>query len=150
MVGAAASVGYPLGSVVFSRLAGRWLARAVSTLGWGLFGLGLLGVGALGDGWGIGAAGFVQQLGGGILLTSLIHDCYERFPYRYRARSMGVWAAFFFAGQFASPLMVSGMAAGLGGLRPAIATLGLAPLAVSALTLAFSLAGRLRPVARPA
>ena len=150
LVGAAASVGYPLGSVLFSRLAGRWPARAVSTLGWGLFGLGLSGVGALADGWSAGGAGFVQQLGGGVLLTGLIHDCYEHFPFRYRARSMGVWAAFFFAGQFASPLTVSAMAAGLGGLRPAIAALGLIPLTIAAVSLAFSLAGRLRPLARPA
>ena len=149
-VGALASTGYPLGSVVFSRLAGRWPARAVSCLGWSLFGLGLIGVGAFGDYRAIGVGGFVQQLGGGVLLTGLIHDCYERFPFRYRARSMGVWAAFFFAGQFGSPLIMASAGAALGGLRPAIAALGFVPLMIAALSAAVGWAVRLRPAVRPA
>ena len=84
------------------------------------------------------------------LLTSLIHDCYERFPFRFRARGMGVWAAFFFAGQFASPLMVSAVAAGVGGLRATVAILGLVPLIIAALAAALGWGAPARPAVRPA
>jgi len=145
VVGAAASIGYPLGSVVFSRLARGWSPAALSVLAWSLIGAGLFGLGALPDYRAIGLCAFVQQVGGGVLITLLIHQCYERFPFRYRARSMGVWAAFFFAGQFASPLLVSAVGAPLGGLRPAISALGVFALLLAALVAAVSRPSRLRP-----
>jgi MFS family permease len=144
-IGAAASIGYPLGSVVFCRLARTWPPAAMSTMAWLLIGAGLVGLGALPDYRAIGLCAFVQQVGGGVLITLLIHQCYERFPFRYRARSMGVWAAFFFAGQFASPLLVSAAGAPLGGLRPAISALGVFALLLAALVAAAFRPSRLRP-----
>jgi MFS family permease len=124
VVSSLASIGYPLGAVVYSRICGRWSQRALQILGWGLIGAGLVGVGLSEDSSIVGLTAFVQQVGGGVLLTMLIHQCQERFAFRHRARSMGVWASAFFAGQFASPLVVAALAAAAGGLRPAMALMG--------------------------
>jgi MFS family permease len=151
MVAAGASVGYPLGAWIYSKIAGRWRASAVLFTGWGLFGLGLLGLGALPDFRLIGLAGFVQQIGAGLVLTGLVNQCYERFPLKVRALSTGVWMSAFFAGQFASPLAVAALAGMAGGLRPAITLFGLPPLLLALAALGRRpLAAAAPPVADPA
>jgi MFS family permease len=145
IVGALASLGYPFGAMVFSRLSGRWSEAGLQILSWVLFAIGLMGVGQFKDFRMVCLAGILQQTGAGVLMTLLIHQCYERFPYRYRARGMGVWVSFFFAGQFASPLVVSAIAAVAGGLRPAIVVLGALALGPAAFAAALGCVGVLRP-----
>ena len=130
-----ASLGYPLGAWVYSKIVQVWSGPTRLCVGWGLFGFGLIGLGAIPDPLLAGLSGFIQQLGAGIVLTGLVNQCYERFPIQIRALSAGVWMSAFFFGQFASPLVVAAISGGVGGLRPAIAVLGAPPLIFALLAL---------------
>lgn len=129
LVSAAISIGYPIGAMIYSRIAHRYSQPTLFITGCVMTGAGLIGVG-LGRTWPlIAALGFVQQIGGGFMLTLLLHQGQERFAFRHRARVMGVWTSAFFAGQFVSPLAVHLIGAVAGGLRPAVSVMGAIALA---------------------
>ena len=124
LVSAAISIGYPAGAMVYSRIAHRVPEPVIFAAGCLMTGVGLIGVGVCRAWPMIAVLGFVQQLGGGFMLTLTMHQGQERFAFKHRARVMGVWTSAFFAGQFASPLVVNAAGAAIGGLRPAVTLMG--------------------------
>ena len=69
----------------------------------------------------------------GAMLPTLLTWAVEGLDYAQRGRGTGLWTAARFLGEFLSPLIVSGIGAGIGGLRPALAVLAATACAVAAL-----------------
>lgn len=74
-----------------------------------LLGVGLAIMGMASDWRGMVAGMVVQQTGAGMAVPTLIAWAQRQLPAAHRGRGMGVWAATFFFGQFASPLILSGV-----------------------------------------
>ncbi len=140
-----ASVGVPLGTFVFSRI-GRWpvarlllLEFALLTLGFGLM---------------AGAASptvfltgcFINQLGAGMLLPTLLVWAMSGLPFEIRARGAGLWTGAFSVGQFLCPVVVTLAGKQFGGLPGAFGFLSVAAL-IGALG---AVAGGLRRATVPA
>ncbi|WP_353227817.1 MFS transporter [Novosphingobium sp.] len=91
--------------------------------------LGLLGAGlavmGLAHGWqGMILGMALQQTGAGMAIPTLIAWAQSMLPFQHRGRGMGIWTATFFFGQFSSPLLVSGLRAGLGTMQAAFLVAG--------------------------
>ncbi|MFE7853819.1 MFS transporter [Streptomyces sp. NPDC057403] len=139
VVGAAtalASAATVLGSVLFTRLAGRARRRlpavlAVCAAGFVLMGatdrLPLLIAGAV-----------VNCVGTGMLLPSLLTVALSRLEYADRGRGTGLWTSAFFLGEFACPLALLAARNTLGTLASAVLLLGILTLLVSAALLPLS------------
>lgn len=137
-----ATLGTPVGAVLFSFLAKRWSSMSVIATLLFFVGLGTLGMGLAPDIRTMVAAGFVEQIGGGMTVTGLIFWVSKLLPSEHRGRGFGLWTSAFFAGQFISPA-VMGIAQGLlGGILPAFTAMGLVALAGAVLAL---MSSRRRP-----
>lgn len=103
-------------------LGARWqLAASLAFLGVGLALMGLT------TGWqGMVAGMVVQQTGAGMAVPTLIAWAQKSMPAAYRGRGMGLWTSAFFLGQFASPLILSGIRAGTGTMQGAFLVAGIA------------------------
>jgi len=147
LISAAISIGYPAGAMIYSRIATHVPGPALFVTGCVMTGVGLIGIG-LGRAWPLIAVfGLVQQIGGGFMLTFLMHQGQERFSFRHRAHVMGGWTSAFFAGQFVSPLAINAAGAVAGGLRPAVAVMGASAFVVGLILVGLLAANGLR---RPA
>ena len=62
-------------------------------------------------------------VGTGLLLPTLLTWAVNRLQFEQRGRGTGLWTGTQFIGQFLSPLLIAGIAAGVGGLRPALGVL---------------------------
>jgi MFS family permease len=122
-ISAVASIAVPLGAFVF-RYSSRLRIQLQLGLIFVLTGLGLVGIGLLRDYHQSAAAALVQQTAAGMTVPTLVAWALSRFPAEHRGRGMGLWAASFFIGQFASPLAVSFLRGMMGGLLPAVAASG--------------------------
>jgi MFS family permease len=73
--------------------------------------------------------------GTGLLLPTLLTWAINRLHFEQRGRGTGLWTGALFLGEFLAPLLIAGLGAGTGGLRPALGILGglAAVLAVVAL-----------------
>ena len=71
----------------------------------------------------------------GLLLPTLVTWAINRLHFEQRGRGTGLWTGALFLGEFLAPLLIAGLGAGTGGLRPALGILGglAAVLAVVAL-----------------
>lgn len=77
------------------------------------------------------AALIVQQTGAGMAVPTLIAWAQTKFPFEHRGRGMGVWTSAFFFGQFASPLLVHGLAGTMGTMQGGFVACGLVALATA-------------------
>jgi len=128
---ALASVGVPVGSILYKFMARRQVSLQFTAV------FALLGVGMIGIGLNQGlpatiAAAFVQQLGAGMVIPVLISWGLRELPERFRGRGMGWWCSAFFLGQFVSPLLVTLLRGWTGGLLPTFFTCGAVCLALAA------------------
>jgi sugar phosphate permease len=73
-------------------------------------------------------------LGTGMLLPTMLTWAVNRLGFEERGRGTGLWTGSLFIGEFVSPLVIAGVGAGLGGLQGALAVLGVASLAMAAVT----------------
>lgn len=128
VVSGAASIGYPIGAALFGRIGGRRPQNALASFALTLFASGLIGMGLATVALWVGVGAFVLQVGAGLALNLTIYQCFERFDYRWRALSTGVWVSAYFAGQFASPLLVAilGLHGGVAGLGILVAAAAVA------------------------
>ena len=86
----------------------------------------------LGSGWHLVAVGAaVQQLGGGMVIPTLLAWGQAMLPLEQRGRGMGIWATAFFAGTFVCSPIVDMVSARVGGLVPAMTALGIVTLAAA-------------------
>ena len=65
-----------------------------------------------------------RRFGTGMLLPTLLTWAVNQLTFPQRGRGTGLWTGTLFIGQFVSPIVLAILAAGIGGLQPALAVLG--------------------------
>lgn len=119
-----ASIGVPLGTYLYSRIARIGVARLL-LLEFGLLGIGFMLMGRSGNVLGFLAGCFINQLGAGMLLPTLLVWAMSVLPFEFRGRGTGLWQSAFSLGQWLSPLVVTFVALRTGGLMGSFQTLGI-------------------------
>ncbi|MFF9042057.1 MFS transporter [Streptomyces sp. NPDC014892] len=110
------------GSALFPRLAGR-PARVLVPLEFAGVAIGLATVFATGALPVVVAGAVITGFSTGVLLPTLLVWAVHRLSHSQRGRGTGWWSGALTLGQFFSPLVVAGLSAAAGGLRPALAVL---------------------------
>jgi MFS family permease len=125
-----ASIGVPLGTFVYwgaSRLPIGWLL----CLDFGLIGAGFSWMGRARVPTAYTCATFVNEIGCGLVLPTLLVWATRGLAYDIRGRGNGLWQATFAIGQFLSGMTVTFLAARLHGLLPTLVAMGAVALAVA-------------------
>ncbi|WP_374528628.1 MFS transporter, partial [Novosphingobium sp.] len=140
-----ASIGVPLGTFVFSRI-GRLPVARLLLLEFGLLtvGFALMSSAAVPLTFLIGC--FINQLGAGMLLPTLLVWAMNGLPFEVRGRGAGLWTGAFSVGQFLCPVVVTFASKQFGGLLAAFGVLSVAAL----LGVMAALLGNLRKAPVPA
>lgn len=136
-----ASIGVPLGTWVFSRI-GRWPVARLLLIEFALLTVGFLLMSRAGAPTGFLIGCFINQLGAGMLLPTLLVWAMSGLAFEIRGRGAGLWTGAFSVGQFLCPLVVTTFSRSLGGLLPAFGALSGAALLGAVLALLGLLRGR--------
>ncbi|MES2699368.1 MAG: MFS transporter [Pseudomonadota bacterium] len=128
-----ASIGVVLGTYVFSRVV-QWPVKQLLLCEFALLaaGFAIMGSAASPTQFLIGC--FINQLGAGLLLPTLLVWAMSILPFAIRSRGAGMWTGAFTFGQFLSPIVVTFFDQQLGGLIPAF--MAMSGMAVFGLVLA--------------
>jgi MFS family permease len=122
-----ASIGVPLGTLLYSRI-GRWPVRGLLLLEFMLLAIGF-GIMGLARGWEAFLMGcFLNQIGAGLLLPTLLVWAMSLLSFEIRGRGAGMWQSSFAFGQFLSPVVVTLLSKQAGGLMAAFGLLSLGAL----------------------
>lgn len=134
---AIASLGVPLGTLLFWRIARLRIAWLIF-FSFGLMGAGLAGMGMATAPQGYAWAANLQQIGCGLALPTLLIWATQGLAFEIRGRGTGIWQATFCVGQVLSGMTLTLVSKQLGGLFPTFSTLSVACLsgAVAALLVA--------------
>jgi MFS family permease len=141
LIQAATSLTYIAGAFLYRRLHDRGIGQLLGLAAM-LIGAGQLVIG-LGQSWqlvSIGAA--IQQLGGGMVIPTLLAWGQAILPLEQRGRGMGIWATAFFSGTFLCSPIVSLVSDLSGGLVPAMVVMGYVTLAAALLAFFILPSGR--------
>ncbi len=118
-----ASIGVPVGTFVFwgvSRLQIGWLLF----LDFALVGAGFVLMGRAADPSSYAWGSFVNQLGCGLVLPTMLVWATRGLAYAIRGRVNGFWQAAFAIGQFLSGMVITLLSTQLGGLLPTMGVMG--------------------------
>jgi MFS family permease len=118
-----ASLGVPLGTFVFWRASRLHIALLLS-LEFLVMAFGFIWMGHATDAHAFTLAAFVNQLGCGLILPTLLTWATHGLSFEVRGRCTGWWTGSFASGQFLSGGVATFLAARLGGLLPALSFLG--------------------------
>lgn len=110
-----ASIGVPLGTFLFSRVAERWPVGRLLLIEFGMLSLGFMLMGKSGSVAGFLSGCFVNQIGAGLLLPTLLVWSMSILKFEFRGRGTGFWQSAFSFGQFLSPVVVTFSAERTGG-----------------------------------
>lgn len=117
-----ASIGVPLGTFVYSRLSGtspvKLLLAEFAMLAAGFM---AMSQAASVNGFLVGC--FLNQLGAGMLLPTLLVWSMSILSFEVRGRGTGIWQAAFSLGQWLSPIVVTFVSLRVGGLLPSFGVL---------------------------
>jgi MFS family permease len=130
-----ASVGVPLGTFVYSRV-GVWPVKRLLTVEFAMLALGFTVMGTATSPTQFLIGCFINQLGAGMLLPTLLVWAMSLLPFAIRSRGAGMWTGAFSLGQFLSPLVVTLLSKQFGGLLPAFTALAVAAMLGVLITLA--------------
>jgi MFS family permease len=122
-----ASIGVPLGTFIFwgvSRLPIGWLLG----LDFALVGTGFVLMGRAPDPTSYAWGSFVNQLGCGLVLPTMLVWATRGLAFHIRGRVNGFWQAAFAIGQFLSGMVITLLSSELGGLLPTMGMMGKAAL----------------------
>ncbi len=144
-----ASLGVPVGTFVF-RAASRLPISSLLCLEFLVTGGGFLWMGKASTPGEFVAAAALNQIGCGMILPTLLTWATRGLAFSIRGRGTGVWNSTFAVGQFLSGLVVTWLAAQMGGLLSAFVALGIASVVAAALALAGQLGLRNRMAASAA
>lgn len=133
-----ASIGVVIGAILFQWVSRRFPSHLQLMIFLGLLGAGLVGIGLSSDAATMTVFSFIQQLGAGILIPSLVLWTVSNLPPEHRGRGMGIWSGCFFLGQFVSPLLVTGSQAATGSIQGAFLLLGIVSIVGAASTMFLS------------
>jgi MFS family permease len=123
---AIASVGVPIGALAFGLLSKRFPIHRLIGVFLGLIGSGMIGMGLSRNSSMMTVFAFIQQIGAGMSVVTLIYWITRFIPAAHRGRGMGMWVCSFFAGQFLSPLVFSAAQAVAGSVLNAFLLVGAA------------------------
>jgi len=117
-----ASIGVPLGTFVYSRVGRTKLARLL--LGeFALLTIGFLLMSRADTTTPFLIGCFINQLGAGLLLPTLLVWAMNGLPFETRARGAGLWTGAFSVGQFLCPVVITFASDHIGGLSGAFGVL---------------------------
>ncbi|MGI5459132.1 MFS transporter [Streptomyces sp. CA-249302] len=133
MVTAIASAATITGSVVFASMVGRPERRLFAIFL--LCGIGFVMIGLAQNVAVLLLGAFVNCIGTGLLLPTLLTWAMSGLRYANRGRGTGLWTASFFLGQFLCPLVMIGLKSVTADLATAVSIVGLASTAVALGTL---------------
>jgi MFS family permease len=122
-----ASIGVPLGTFIYwgvARLAVGWLLL----LDFALIGSGFVLMGRATEPTAYVWGSFINQIGCGIVLPTMLVWASRGLAYSIRGRGTGMWQAAFAVGQFLSGMVVTLLSKQLGGLLPTLGLMGDAAL----------------------
>jgi len=117
-----ASIGVPIGTYIYSRI-GRARVAHLLLAEFALLTVGFLLMGRAGATTPFLIGCFINQLGAGMLLPTLLVWAMDGLPFDIRARAAGMWTGAFSIGQFLSPVVVTFAGTHAGGLMGAFAVL---------------------------
>lgn len=123
-----ASIGVPLGTFLYSRIGPKWPVGRLLLIEFALLSLGFALMGKAGAVPGFLIGCFINQIGAGLLLPTLLVWSMSILSFEIRGRGTGFWQSAFALGQFLSPLVVTFAGQHTGGLLGAFMTLSLAAL----------------------
>jgi hypothetical protein len=118
-----ASIGVPLGTFIYwglSRLPIHWLLL----IDFALLGAGFIGMGQAAEPTAYAWGSFINQVGCGIVLPTMLVWATRGLTYSIRGRGIGMWQAAFAIGQFLSGMAVTLLSKQVGGLLPALQVMG--------------------------
>ncbi|NMN05238.1 MULTISPECIES: MFS transporter [unclassified Novosphingobium] len=117
-----ASIGVPLGTFIYSRI-GRWPVQRLLVIEFGFLAVGFLLMGRAETTGAFVVGCFINQLGAGLLLPTLLVWAMSLLAFEVRGRGAGMWQSAFALGQFLSPVVVTFAATHAGGLQNAFAVM---------------------------
>lgn len=123
-----ASIGVPLGTFLYSRIGPKWPVGRLLLLEFALLSVGFMLMAKAGNVPGFLAGCFVNQIGAGLLLPTLLVWSMSILSFEVRGRGTGFWQSAFAFGQFLSPVVVTFAAQRTGGLLGAFTVLSIAAL----------------------
>lgn len=113
-----ASIGVPLGTLIYGLFGARIGVVRLLLIEFALLAIGFFLMGRAGDTAQFLVGCFINQLGAGMLLPTLLVWSMSILPFEVRARGTGFWQSAFALGQWLSPLVVTFFALRQGGLLP--------------------------------
>jgi len=119
---AAMSVATAIAAGAFAKLSG-YSARQLLPIAFGTAAVGLAVVFATDSVPVITIGAVLTGAGTGLLLPTLLTWAINRLAFEQRGRGTGLWTGTLFIGEFLSPVLIAGVGAGIGGLRPALGVL---------------------------
>lgn len=122
-----ASIGVPLGTLVFSRI-GRLPVARLLLIEFGLLTAGFAMMAGAGAPPRFLIGCFTNQLGAGMLLPTLLVWAMSGLAFEIRGRGAGLWTGAFSVGQFLCPVVVTLSSRQFGGLPAAFGVLSIAAL----------------------
>jgi len=111
-----ASIGVPLGTVIYGVYGARIGVGRLLLIEFALLATGFMTMGLSSTAVQFLVGCFVNQLGAGMLLPTLLVWAMSILPFEVRARGTGFWQSAFALGQWLSPMVVTFFALRLGGL----------------------------------
>jgi MFS family permease len=126
-----ATIGVPVGTFIYwglSRLPIPWLLF----VDFALIGLGFSLMGRATDPTAYVWGSFINQVGCGLVLPSLLVWATRGLAFSIRGKGTGMWTAAFTIGQFLSGMIITALSKPLGGLLPTLSVMGSLNLAVAA------------------
>ena len=129
MVTAIASAGTVCGSVIFASMIGRPERRLPAIFA--LCGAGFVVIGLAQSVAVLILGTFLNCIGTGFLLPSLLTWAMSKLEYANRGRGTGLWTASFFLGQFLCPFVLMALVSATGLRTTAMSSLGLASVVVA-------------------
>ncbi|WP_146218088.1 MFS transporter [Caulobacter sp. D5] len=139
---AIASLAVPLGTLSFWILSPRLPLRGLMLLEFALLGVGFILMSHAPNETTFVAASALNQIGGGMILPTMLTWATRGLPFAVRARGMGVWQSTFALGQFVCGLLVPLIGKSVGGILPTFQVIGAASLVAAVLTLVAMLAAK--------
>jgi MFS family permease len=132
-ISAVMSLATAAGAGSFARLS-KWTPRRLLPIAFGLSAAGLAVVFATGSVPVIAVGAVLTGAGTGLLLPVLLTWAINGLRFEQRGRGTGLWTGTLFIGQFLSPLLIAGIGAAVGGLRPALGVLALVAAVLAVVT----------------
>jgi MFS family permease len=123
-----ASIGVPLGTFVYSMVGRKWPVGRLLIAEFALLSLGFMLMAKTGSVPGFLTGCFINQLGAGMLLPTLLIWSMSILSFENRGRGTGFWQSSFALGQFLSPVVVTLAGKQAGGLLGAFGILSIGAL----------------------